>query len=76
MILEFIKNSIRSIFSEEKKKKVVRIDKIEISNLKSQIQILNLAFKKILLDMANSGNPSLENEQESCNLAYSRNFAF
>jgi exonuclease III len=84
MILEFIKMSIRSIFSEERKK-VVRIDKIEIDSLKSQIQILKIAREKFLLDIdLNSGNlnlindsiASLENELEPYNLAYSKNLAF
>ena len=84
MILEFIKMSIRSIFSEEKKK-VVRIDRIEIDSLKSQIQTLKIARENLLLEnVLNSENlnrindtiTSLENDLEPYNLAYSRNLAF
>ena len=86
MILEFIKMSIRSIFSEERKK-VVRIDRIEIDSLKSQIQILKIAREKFLLDsdlntrnlnlnLINDSIARLEHELEPYNLAYSRNLAF
>lgn len=84
MILEFIKMSIRSIFSEGRKK-MVRIDRIEIDSLKSQIQTLKIARENLLLE--NVLNPedlnrinvaitSFENELEPYNLAYSRNLAF
>jgi exonuclease III/uncharacterized protein YlzI (FlbEa/FlbD family) len=86
MILEFVKMSIRSIFAEERKK-VVRIDRIEIDSLKSQIQTLKMAREKLLLDsnlnyenlnlnLINDSITSLENELEPYNLAYSRNLAF